>query len=78
MNLKYTKILQWKIMNIPKYTHKWKSPGIDKITNFWLRHVFFTHQLMTKFISEIIKEPEKFLNDSQKEQNTYCQKQMKQ
>ena len=42
-----------------KYTHKWKSSGIDKITNFGLYDISSTYQLMTKFISKIIKEPEK-------------------
>ena len=32
-----------------------KTPGIDKMINFWLRHLSSMHQLMTKLISEIIK-----------------------
>ena len=55
------------IIDTFKRTHKFKSPGIDKITNFWLQHLSSTHQLLTEFISEIIKELEKFLVGSQKE-----------
>ena len=33
--------------------------AIDKKTHFLLNHLFFTLQLTTKFISEIIKEPQR-------------------
>ena len=55
------------IINTVKRTHKWKSLGIDKITNYWPHHFYSTHQLITKLILEIIKEPEKYLIGSQKE-----------
>ena len=54
------------IINTLKHTHKWKSE-IDEITNFWLHHSSSNHQLMRKFISEIIKEPEKYLIGARKE-----------
>ena len=46
------------IINILKRPHKWKSPGIDIITKFWLHHLSLTHQLMTKLTSGIIKGTE--------------------
>ena len=37
MNQKYMNIFQQKkIINTFVLIHKWKSPEIDKITNFWL------------------------------------------
>ena len=50
-------ITKGEIINTFKHTHKWKSPGKDKATNFWFNHLSSTYQLMTKFISEIIKDP---------------------
>ena len=55
----YKDIIIKEIINILKRTYKWKSSGRDKITNFWLYQQSFTHQVMTKLISEIFKEPEK-------------------
>ena len=55
----YEDILLKEIMNTLERTHKSMSPEMDKITNFSLHHTSSTHQLMTKLISEIIKEPEK-------------------
>ena len=56
------------IVNTLKRTQKWRSPGIVKKKkrkkNIWLHHPSFSRQLMTKRISGIIKEPEKFLNGS--------------
>ena len=40
-----------------KKSHKWKSPGIDQLTNFWLDALFSTHaQLALKFNS-IMTDP---------------------
>jgi len=45
-----------------KKSQKWKSPGIDKVPNYWLYHMFAMHELMAKKISEIISEPDKMPN----------------
>ena len=55
----YEDITIEEIINTLKRTHKWKSLGIDKMTNFWFHHLSSTHQLITKLISEINNEPEK-------------------
>ena len=38
-------------------THKWKSPGIDKIPNFWLNSLSAIHEPLTSFINEILLNP---------------------
>ena len=38
------------IINTLQRADKYKSPGINKITNFWLHHLSHTYQLMTKLI----------------------------
>ena len=45
---------QWpgeKIIGTLKYIHKLKSPGIDKVTNFWLYYIPSTYQIMMKHAS---------------------------
>ena len=51
----YEDIAIEEIINALKYLLKWKLPGIDKITNFWLHHLSSANQLMAKLISEILK-----------------------
>ena len=38
--------------------HKWKSAGMDKITNFWLHKFPCTHDLLVNLLSEIMRNPE--------------------
>ena len=42
-----------------KKSQKWKTPGIDKVPNFWLSHMSAMHKLLAKQMSEIISEPDK-------------------
>ena len=42
-----------------KKSQKWKSPGIDEVSNYWLHHMFAMHKLLAKKISEIISEPDR-------------------
>ena len=42
-----------------KKSQKWKSPGINKVPNYWLHHMFAMHELLAKKMSEIISEPDK-------------------
>ena len=44
--------------NALKKSQKWKSPGIDKVPNFWLSHMSAMHKLLAKQMSEIISEPD--------------------
>ena len=37
---------------------KWKSPGIDKVPNFWLNTVSSSHVLFTILLNEIMQNPE--------------------
>ena len=37
---------------------KWKSPGIDKVPNFWLNTFDFIHENMTNCLSRAITSPE--------------------
>ena len=40
-----------------KKAHKWKSPGRDKIPNFWLNSLSTTHIHLTKYLTEIMQNP---------------------
>ena len=39
-------------------THKWKSPGMDKIPNFWLNSLTSSHKTLTFFLNLIVDDPE--------------------
>ena len=39
-----------------KRSQQWKSPGIDKVSNFWLYHIPAMHKLLAKQMPEIISE----------------------
>ena len=39
-------------------TQKWKSPGIDKIPNFWLNTLSSAHLALTKLLNELVLHPE--------------------
>ena len=41
-----------------KKSHKWKSAGVDKITNFWLHSLSCTHDLLAVLLSEVVRNPE--------------------
>ena len=40
-------------------SQKWKSPGIDKVPNFWLNAISWSHVTFTSLLNEIIHNPEK-------------------
>ena len=40
-------------------SQKWKSPGIDKASNFWLKALSSSHVTFTSLLSEIMQNPEK-------------------
>ena len=39
-------------------TQKWKSPGVDKVTNFWLNCLSSSHMTLTKLLNDVIESPE--------------------
>jgi hypothetical protein len=39
--------------------HNWKSPGSDKIQNYWLKAFPAVHRHITKNFDTIMEEPEK-------------------
>ena len=39
-------------------SQKWKSPGCDKVPNYWLYHLPAVHKLLAKLVSELIETPE--------------------
>ena len=41
-----------------KKLHKWKSPGLDKLPNFWLNTLTSTHKVLTQILSQTMKNPE--------------------
>ena len=40
-------------------SQEWKSPGIDKVPNFWLNALSLSHVLFTSLLKEIMQNPEK-------------------
>ena len=40
-------------------SQKWKSPGIDKVPNFWLNALSSSHFTFTRLLSEIMENSEK-------------------
>ena len=42
---------------------QWKSPGIDKVPNFWLHHISAIHKLLPKHMSEIVSREFKHDNE---------------
>ena len=39
-------------------SQKWKSPGIDKIPNFWLNTLSSAHTVLAKLLNDIVLQPE--------------------
>ena len=37
----------------------WKAPGIDKISNFWIKYLHSTHEDLTSAFNDIVLHPEK-------------------
>ncbi|XP_050679442.1 uncharacterized protein LOC126975555 [Leptidea sinapis] len=50
----FTEITETDKNNITARLHNWKSPGIDKIHNFWYKKLFSLHKIMAKNITDII------------------------
>ena len=59
-------------------SQKWKSPGIDKVPNFWLNALSSSHVTFTKLLNEIMQNPENLLNGCTREQHIYLLKAMTQ
>ena len=55
---------EWEVINIEELrsaltkSHKWKSPGVDKIHNFWLNCLTSTHKQMTLNFTNILQNRE--------------------
>ena len=45
------------IREVLKKSHKWKSPGIDQLTNFWLDALFSTHAQLALNFNSIMTDP---------------------
>ena len=46
------------VISAIKKTHNWKSPGQDKIPNFWLKNLTSLHEDIACCFSNIVKNPE--------------------
>ena len=40
-----------------KFSHNWKTPGADKVHNFWLKYLPPMHKQLLEAFNEILKEP---------------------
>ncbi|CAH2107788.1 unnamed protein product [Euphydryas editha] len=52
--MEFTEITETDINNITARLHNWKSPGIDKIHNFWYKKLSSLHKIMAKNFTDII------------------------
>ena len=63
--LKSQPLQEWADINKPevalalKKASNWKSPGVDKVPNFWLKHLEAIHEDIAREYTEIIKTPVK-------------------
>lgn len=46
------------VNKVIKRTHNWKSPGPDKLPNFWIKQLTALHGSLTSAMNSIIKEPD--------------------
>ena len=55
---------EWEVINIEKLrsaltkSHEWKTPGVDKISNFWLNCLISTHKQMALNLTNLLQNPE--------------------
>lgn len=58
------KAQSWKSINVEETTSainkssNWKSPGKDKVSNFWLKHLVSLHEDLAKAYTKVIEHPE--------------------
>ena len=58
------KVQEWKEISLEEITnniqkaHNWKSPGIDKVPNFWLKSLVAVHNKLALSFSKIINHPD--------------------
>lgn len=45
-----------------KKTINWRTPGLDKIHNFWIKHLSAIHAPLTKAFNEAIANPKTIPN----------------
>ncbi|KAL1448229.1 hypothetical protein WDU94_006605 [Cyamophila willieti] len=56
---------EWRDLNVDeledtiKKSQNWKSPGPDKVTNFWIKHLKSLHSHLSNAINDMIKHPER-------------------
>lgn len=52
--MEFEEVTESDLTNITARLHNWKSPGIDKIHNFWYKKLTTLHKFIAKNITEII------------------------
>lgn len=57
-NMDFEGITQDELAFAIKYTHNWKTPGIDGIQCFWYKRFTSTHTLITTFFNHLLEHPE--------------------
>ncbi|XP_014679347.1 PREDICTED: uncharacterized protein LOC106819214 [Priapulus caudatus] len=53
----WTDITMGEVQQAIKRTHNWKSPGPDKLHNFWIKHLSALHKQLTRALNDTIKDP---------------------
>jgi hypothetical protein len=52
-------ITEGEILTICRRLANWKSPGLDQVQNFWLKHLSSLHPLLAELLNDIVKHPSK-------------------
>ncbi|XP_045492418.1 uncharacterized protein LOC123691877 [Colias croceus] len=53
--MEFVEITEADIRNITARLHNWKSPGVDRIHNYWYKKLIVLHKSLAKNLSDIIK-----------------------
>jgi hypothetical protein len=53
------KITATEITSAISKAHNWKAPGVDKVQNFWIKHLGCTHSYIAEIFNEFQKDPKK-------------------
>ena len=53
----WSEILKEDVEAALKKSHKWKSPGLDKIPNFWLNSLSASHTHIANVLSQVVADP---------------------
>lgn len=57
-NMKSEEVTLELYVRVVNNTHNWKSPGVDKLHNYWYKKFTALHHITVKFINQFLKNPQ--------------------